>query len=71
MYTSLWVIKWNYHGVFAGPIDGLGYMWECPDYFEINDTALLIISPQGVGARRLYYQNIYQGYLLGEFDDSR
>ena len=72
VYKSKDLIKWNYHGVFAGPIDGLGYMWECPDYFEINDTALLIISPQGVESEGYAYQNIYQaGYLLGEFDDSK
>lgn len=28
--------------------EGFGWMWECPDYFEINGNKVLIISPMGI-----------------------
>lgn len=40
-----------------------GYMWECPDYFEIEGEKVLSVSPQGVQKEEFRYQNIYQsGY---------
>lgn len=45
----------------------LGYMWECPDYFELDGKRVLSFSPQGVEAETYRFQNIYQsGYLLLE-----
>ncbi|MGN0335828.1 MAG: sucrose-6-phosphate hydrolase [Lachnospiraceae bacterium] len=42
-----------------------GYMWECPDYFEIADQKILSISPQGLAAEEFRYQNHDQsGYFL-------
>lgn len=44
-----------------------GFMWECPDYFELAGQGVLLFSPQGMEAEEDKYQNIYQsGYLLGE-----
>lgn len=41
-----------------------GYMWECPDYFEIGDKKLLGCCPQGVESQEFKYQNIHQsGYF--------
>lgn len=37
-----------------------GYMWECPDYFEVQGEKLLSASPQGVKEEEYQYQNIYQ-----------
>lgn len=43
-----------------------GYMWECPDYFELAGEGVLIISPQGLQQEEEQYQNIYQtGYFIG------
>ena len=27
--------------------DGFGWMWECPDYFEVNGSGVLLCSPMG------------------------
>ena len=56
-----------------------GYMWECPDYFEVPDKArggivkILSVSPQGLRGddwdRRNVYQSGYfvlQGDILGD-----
>lgn len=43
-----------------------GYMWECPDYFELEGRGILLFSPQGLSPEGDCYQNIYQtGYLVG------
>ena len=48
-------------------MDSFGFMWECPDYFEMENQGILIFSPQGLEPVGDLYQNIYQaGYVLGE-----
>lgn len=58
-----------------------GYMWECPDYFELDGEQILLCCPQGVEPQGIRYQNLYQnGYFavhgdlagsceLGEFEE--
>ncbi|MDO4273697.1 MAG: glycoside hydrolase family 32 protein [Eubacteriales bacterium] len=47
-----------------------GYMWECPDYFQLGGKGILSVSPQGVQREEYRYQNIYQsGYFLMENND--
>lgn len=46
-----------------------GYMWECPDLFEIEGQQILVCCPQGVEQKGYDYQNIYQcGYFPVTFD---
>ncbi|MGN0364159.1 MAG: glycoside hydrolase family 32 protein [Bilifractor sp.] len=41
-----------------------GYMWECPDYFQLGEKTFLSLCPQGLSAEEYRYQNIYQsGYF--------
>jgi beta-fructofuranosidase len=41
-------------------------MWECPDYFELDEQGVFLFSPQGLKAEGDHYQNIYQsGYVIG------
>lgn len=47
-----------------------GYMWECPDLYEIDGKQILSISPQGVEPDGLLYANKYQSvtcFLDGDF----
>lgn len=42
-----------------------GYMWECPDYFQVDGQSVLSVSPQGLLHEEFRYQNVYQsGYFL-------
>ena len=36
-----------------------GYMWECPDLFELDDYLFLVVCPQGVKQSHFNYENIY------------
>lgn len=47
-----------------------GYMWECPDLFEIDGQWVLLVSPQGVDRQGPGFENQYAcGYfpLTGDF----
>lgn len=48
-----------------------GYMWECPDYFELDGEKILSVSPQGLTREEFRFQNIYQsGYFILKEDGS-
>ncbi|WP_010531774.1 glycoside hydrolase family 32 protein [Lentibacillus jeotgali] len=72
-YTSDDLMNWIYKGPIAGSgLNGLGafgYMWECPDFFELAGKDILMISPQGLSPRGSLFNNIYQsGYIAGDMD---
>ncbi len=47
----------------------LGYMWECPDYMEVDGKDLLIFSPQGVEPQGEKYRNLFNvTYTVGNLD---
>lgn len=65
-FVSADLKEWNYMGLFYKPEKELGRMWECPDYFELEDTKVLIVSPQDMQAEDLKYHNGNGSlYLLG------
>ena len=45
--------------------DTFGYMWECPDLFNLDGQDILLTCPQGVKQVEGLYENIYlSGYFL-------
>lgn len=66
--------------IFLGPITGsrehgmeaFGYMWECPDVFDLDGKDVLMVSPQGLEEEGMKYANVYQsGYFTGSLDYER
>lgn len=45
-YTSSDLLRWKYVNSFSK--DGLGWMWECPDYFTVGGRGVIIFSPMGL-----------------------
>ncbi|MBD1382849.1 glycoside hydrolase family 32 protein [Metabacillus arenae] len=69
LYRSSDLRNWEYIGVLAQSDGTLGYMWECPDFFELDGKYVLLISPQGIEEKGDLYKNLFQtGYLVGEYD---
>jgi beta-fructofuranosidase len=65
-YESEDLVNWKYKSKIKTDLEDFGYMWECPDYFELEDKGVLIFSPQGIEREGDKYANIYQsGYLIG------
>ncbi|RFU60463.1 sucrose-6-phosphate hydrolase [Peribacillus glennii] len=66
VYGSSNLTDWEFEGELETKLENFGYMWECPDYFEMDGQGVLIFSPQGLQPLGDEYQNIYQsGYLMG------
>lgn len=42
----------------------LGYMWECPDMFEIDGQWFLTCCPQGVEKQGIDYENVHQNVWM-------
>ncbi|XP_026765233.3 sucrose-6-phosphate hydrolase-like [Galleria mellonella] len=69
LYSSKDMISWEQVSVLAESDGMLGYMWECPDFFEINGLFVLLFSPQGIEPESDKYNNLFQtGYIVGTFD---
>lgn len=61
--------QWTHINTLTTP-DKFGYMWECPDLFELDGQWFLVCSPQGVAQQENKFQNVYScGYfpLYGDF----
>ncbi|WP_238526690.1 glycoside hydrolase family 32 protein [Carnobacterium sp. 17-4] len=71
MYQSTNLIDWTLTGSLMDETLSLGYMWECPDVFKLDDKDVFAFSPQGLKAEGEKYNNIYQsGYFTGELVDN-
>lgn len=72
VYESADLINWKYAGKVYK--EGYGYMWECPDYFELGDKGFLSTCPQGLPHYETKWQNLNEsGYfpVEGRLEDSR
>lgn len=69
LYKSTDLKSWSYQGIFVEHQANMGYMWECPDFFELNGQEVLLISPQGMDPLENQFHNVYQsGYFIGNTD---
>lgn len=48
VYTSQDLKHWDYQGLFGQELGDFGYMWECPDLFELNGQDFAMFCPQGI-----------------------
>ena len=49
--------------------ESFGYMWECPDLFDLDHQQFLLTCPQGLPHVGYRYENVYQsGYFPIEID---
>ncbi len=68
IYKSSDLSIFSYHMEIISPYD-FGYMWECPDFFELGGKKFLLLCPQGISNQEYKYQNVYQsGYFPIEVD---
>ncbi|MBT2736427.1 sucrose-6-phosphate hydrolase [Bacillus sp. ISL-7] len=67
LYRSSNLKQWNFEGELETELKDFGYMWECPDYFELANQGIFVFSPQGLEPHGDDFHNIYQsGYILGK-----
>lgn len=59
--------NWKNLGEIKPDFNKTGYMWECPDYFEINNKGILLFCPQGLLSDGNQFLNAFQAcYALGD-----
>lgn len=76
IYRSDDIFHWEFLNVLAESKGEFGYMWECPDFFPLEDKYVLMFSPMGAGRRTSVYlvgdMNFHTGkfdyYTIGEVD---
>ncbi|CAH2267654.1 jg11557 [Pararge aegeria aegeria] len=69
LYSSKDKYNWSEVAIIGESDGSLGYMWECPDFFQLDGHFILLMSPQGIPAEGDKYKNLHQtGYIVGDFD---
>nr|7BWC_A Chain A, Beta-fructofuranosidase [Bombyx mori] len=69
LYRSGDLFNWEFLSVLGESDGDMGYMWECPDLFELGGKTIFLWSPQGLEPKGDRYKNTYQtGYYIGELD---
>lgn len=68
IYRSEDMLHWTFLNVLAESRGEWGYMWECPDLFQIGDRYVLTFSPMGSGDHTSVYLVGDLDYVTGKFD---
>ncbi len=70
IYESDNLDEWRFVKILSVP--NFGYMWECPDLFDVDGQKLLSISPQGLLNYEMRFQNVFSsGYFRLDNDSLR
>lgn len=63
LYQSHDLQKWTYKNRITTK-EKFGYMWECPDLFEIEGQWFLSCCPQGVAQQGIDFENVHQNVIM-------
>lgn len=63
--------NWKYTTTLDRSNNEYGKMWECPDFFSLGDTHVLLVSPQEMRAKgREFHNGNNSMCILGNYDNS-
>ena len=48
VYHSNDLMNWDFDSLYGDELAPFGYMWECPDMFELNGDLFFVFGPQGI-----------------------
>ncbi len=69
LFCSANGIEWNFESILVENDGRLGLMWECPDFFELDGKAVVLVSPQDMLPKCFEYHNGNGTVcLIGAFD---
>jgi len=67
VYQSDDLRNWQFDKLYGEELSEFGYMWECPDLFELDGQKFVVICPQGVKPDSVYHTVEHSnGYLRAE-----
>lgn len=67
IYETEDLIKFKYKGVLAESKGNLGEVWECPNFINIDNNDILIISPKGLKDKKKFNYPYESGYFIGNY----
>ena len=72
LFSSDDLENWKFETVLAENTTGkIGTMWECPDFFELDDSYFLICSPQNMKAEKYKFHNGHNSvYFSGKYNEN-
>ena len=69
LFTSENLTDWRYVSVLADNQGRYGTMWECPDFFQMGDKHVLLVSPMDMQADGKEFHNGSQSIaVIGTYD---
>ena len=69
LYKSQDLYNWHFQGEITTNLKEFGFMWECPDYFQLSGKDVLLFSPQGIEKDGENFHNVYNVvYAIYHFD---
>ncbi len=67
MFESRDALHWRYAGTLDASRNEFGRMWECPDFFSLDGTQVIMISPQNMPPMDLeFHPGSNTAWLIGE-----
>jgi len=70
LYTSRDGFSWKYETVLVSNRNRFGKMWECPDFFQLDEKYVLLTSPQDMLPQGFeYHSGNGTLCLIGDFDE--
>ena len=72
LFSSDDLENWKFETILAENTTGkIGTMWECPDFFELDDSYFLICSPQNMKAEKYKFHNGHNSvYFSGKYNEN-
>ncbi|PXV90288.1 beta-fructofuranosidase [Lachnotalea glycerini] len=69
LYQSLNLKEWKMCSILIKNNNEYGKMWECPDFFKLDDKYVIIVSPQEMQAKEYEIHNGNGSlYFIGDYD---
>ncbi len=70
LFSSADALEWQFERILDRSENRYGSMWECPDFFRLDQKQVLIVSPQLMRAEGLEFHNGNNSvYFVGEYSD--
>lgn len=69
LFSSENLSDWKFRTILDRSENKYGTMWECPDFFKIGETHVLMVSPQNMSEEGLeFHDGNGTVFLLGSYD---
>ncbi len=62
-------LDWRFVNEIDASRQAYGKMWECPDFFELDGTNVLLVCPQEMRARGEFHPGSCTAAMIGTFDE--